>query len=178
MSIIHTFDPQRTAVINPENALSKFRKLDVIIVNFSYKIMDALLESGLLEPIEGAQVRYVSCVCQMYVFKGTDIGVIQTQVGAPFTAGVIEDAGYGFDCNHFILFGSCGGLDKDLTAGRLIVPTHAYRDEGVSYHYVPAADYIGIPNHRLVSRVLPRTTTATTSPIIRISTPCSAAFRT
>ena len=154
MSIIHTFDPQRTAVINPENALSKFRKLDVVIVNFSYKIMDALLESGLLEPILGAEVRYVSCVCQMYVLKGTDIGVIQTQVGAPFTAGVIEDAGYGFDCNHFILFGSCGGLDKDLTAGRLIVPTHAYRDEGVSYHYVPAADYIGIPNHHLVSRVL------------------------
>ncbi len=154
MSIIHSFDPNPQAIINPEQALPKFRKLDVVIVNFSYKIMNALLEENLLEPIENAQVKYVSCVCQMYVFKGTDIGVIQTQVGAPFTAGVLEDAGYGFDCKHFILFGSCGGLDKELTAGRLIVPTHAYRDEGTSYHYVPPADYIEVKNHGTVAAVL------------------------
>lgn len=154
MSIIHTYDPNPTAIINPEQALPRFRKLDAVIVNFSYKIMHVLLEENLLEPIEGAEVRYVSCVCQMYVFKGTNIGVIQTQVGAPFTAGIMEDAGYSFQCRHFILFGSCGGLDKDLTAGRLIVPTHAYRDEGVSYHYAPAADYIEVKNHGTVATVL------------------------
>ena len=156
MSIIHTFDPDRTAIINPEQALPKFRKLDAVIVNFSHKIMTALLAQNLLTPIEGAKVSYVSCDCQMYVFKDSSIGVIQTQVGAPFTAGIIEDAGYSFDCRHFILFGSCGGLDSAITAGKLIVPTHAYRDEGVSYHYVPPADYIEIPGHETVGHVLDR----------------------
>ena len=154
MSIIHAYDPERTAVINPEDCISRHPKLDACIVNFSHKIMSALLEDGLLELRDPAAVQYVSCDCPMYVFRGTNIGVIQTQVGAPFTAGLMEDIGCGYDCRHFILFGSCGGLDNQLTAGKLIVPTHAYRDEGLSYHYFPAADYMEVPNHSVVAAVL------------------------
>ena len=32
-----------------------------------------------------------------------------------------------------------------LAAGRFILPTQAYRDEGVSYHYMPVSDYVDIP---------------------------------
>jgi hypothetical protein len=35
-----------------------------------------------------------------------------------------------------------------------IVPTAAYRDEGLSYHYVPAGDYIEIKNHRFIEAFL------------------------
>lgn len=157
MSIIDSFDPERSAVINPEEVhIVRERKLDACIVNFSYKIMDHLLEDGLLELVEEGAVRFVSCICDLYVFKGTNIGVIQTQVGAAFTAGLIEDLAYSFTCKKFILFGSCGGLDRELTAGRLIVPTHAYRDEGLSYHYIPAAEYIEVKNHDTVARVMDR----------------------
>lgn len=43
-----------------------------------------------------------------------------------------------------MFFGSCGSLDKSITSGHLIVPNAAYRDEGTSYHYAPASDYIEI----------------------------------
>lgn len=43
-----------------------------------------------------------------------------------------------------MFFGSCGSLDKSITGGHLIVPNAAYRDEGTSYHYAPASDYIEI----------------------------------
>ena len=51
-----------------------------------------------------------------------------------------------------IMFGSCGALDSELTAGRLIVPERAYRDEGLSYHYAPAADYITVKNADYVAK--------------------------
>lgn len=155
MSIIHSYDPERTAVINPEEVhVVRERKLDACIINFSYKIMDTLLQDDLLELVEESAVKFVSCACSLYAFKGTNIGVIQTQVGAPFTAGLIEDLAYSFTCKKFILFGSCGALDRQYTGGKLIVPTHAYRDEGISYHYLPESDYIEIKNHTLVAQVL------------------------
>lgn len=157
MSIIDSFDPVKTAVINPEEIHTiRERKLDVCIINFSYKIMNALLEDNLLELVEEEAIHYVSVHINVYAFKGTNIGVVQTQVGAPFTAGLIEDMATKFSSTKFILFGSCGGLDRELTAGKLIVPTHAYRDEGTSYHYIPAADYIEVKNHDTVAKVLDR----------------------
>ena len=154
MSIETTFDPALHAIIDPcTNHLRRERKLDACIINFSVKIMDALLKQDLLELVEENAVHFASCYLNMYVFKDTNIGIIQTQVGAAFTASVLEDVGYSFSCDKFILFGACGGLDRDLVAGKLIVPTAAYRDEGVSYHYVPAADYIEVKNHDVVAEV-------------------------
>ena len=43
-----------------------------------------------------------------------------------------------------LYFGSCGSLDKAITAGHLLVPTAAYRDEGTSYHYAPPSDFIEV----------------------------------
>lgn len=157
MSIEKSFDPNPIAMINTWDFLSKeHRKLDACIFNFSYKIMDALLEQDLLELINEDSIKCVSCNFPVYVFKGTNIGVVKTYVGAPMTCGLMEDLCYAFSCGKIVLFGSCGGLDKDLTAGKLIVPTAAYRDEGMSYHYAPAADYIVIKNHEAVAAVLDR----------------------
>lgn len=157
MSIVDTFDPARVAVINPgADPHRNARKLDAIIINFSRHIMEALLDDGLLEVVEADAIRFVSSAVTMYVFTGTNIGVCQTQVGAPYTVSVLEDAAYIFSCDRFVLFGSCGGLDSAQTAGRLIVPTASYRDEGVSYHYLPAADFIDVPGHSVVRSVLDR----------------------
>ena len=154
MSITDSFDPAKHAIIDPEAVHTvRQRTLDACIINFSYKIMNALLENGMLELVEKDAIRFVSCTCDLYAVKGTNIGVVQTQVGKAFTGGLIEDLSYSFTCKRFILFGSCGSLCGDLTNGKLIVPTHAYRDEGVSYHYAPAADYIQIKNSGVVSAI-------------------------
>ena len=61
MSIIHTYDPDRDAVINPAGkARDGMPKLDAIIVNFSYEIMDALMEQDLLEVVAPDVIRCVS----------------------------------------------------------------------------------------------------------------------
>ncbi|MBQ9162800.1 MAG: nucleoside phosphorylase [Clostridia bacterium] len=156
MSIIHSFDEDRHGVADPCDVLPKSRqKLDVCIINFSYKIMDALSEDGLLVPIDDVPaIKSVAHLYPVYLYKGSSVGVVQTTVGAPITAGLIEEISYIYSCRKFVLFGSCGGLDKSIPPNKLIVPSHAYRDEGMSYHYAPAADYIEIKNCDRVADIL------------------------
>ena len=54
----------------------------------------------------------------------------------------------------FIVFGSCGILDENKCAGKIIIPTEAYRDEGFSYHFEKAADYIEIIKSSELTRIL------------------------
>lgn len=145
----------KDVMIDLKDVLPKYpTKLDVTIVNFSYKVTNALLENGVIEPIEGETINSVSLIYQVYRVVGTNIGFINTTVGAPMASGIIEEMGYCFDCNKFVVFGSCGGLDKNLPEGKLIVPTEAFRDEGVSYHYYDGGDYIPIKNHAKVEGLL------------------------
>lgn len=51
-------------------------------------------------------------------------------------AGLLEET-IAFGCRKFIACGGCGVLEKDITAGNLIVVSGAIRDEGVSHHYLP-----------------------------------------
>ena len=155
MSIIDSYDEERVAIINPKDVHERFGiKLDVCIINFSYKIMDALIASGKIELISDDVISCVSEKFPIYVFKGTTIGVIRTAVGAPMAGGIIEEVGYVFSCTKFVIFGSGGGLDRSISPNTIIVPTDAYRDEGMSYHYAPPSDYIHIKNHRTVCDIL------------------------
>lgn len=41
-----------------------------------------------------------------------------------------------------VAFGTCGRLDKNIAKNTVILPTEAFREEGTSYHYLPATDEI------------------------------------
>lgn len=155
MSIIDAFDSDKGSTINPHDVYVKsIHTLDVCIINFSYKIMNALTEDGLVELLDGETIKSIACKYPVYKYKGTNIGIVMTTVGAPIASTLIEEIGYVFSCRKFVMFGSCGGLDRGITSNMLIVPTHAYRDEGMSYHYAPAGDYIEIKNHGRVADIL------------------------
>ena len=57
----------------------------------------------------------------------------------------MEDVNAVTGVENYILFGSCGSLDSEKTKGKYIVVDEAYRDEGLSYHYIPPSDYISVP---------------------------------
>lgn len=44
----------------------------------------------------------------------------------------------------FVVFGTCGRLDKNIAKNTIILPTSAYREEGTSYHYLPGSDEIEV----------------------------------
>ena len=46
------------------------------------------------------------------------------------------------DGRYYVYFGAAGVLQKGISHGRLLLPTAAVRDEGLSYHYLPAAEEV------------------------------------
>ncbi|MBP7177305.1 MAG: nucleoside phosphorylase [Thermoclostridium sp.] len=87
-------------------------------------------------------------------YKGQRIAFYMSPITAAGCATTLEDAILLTGASHYILFGSCGALDSALTEGKLIVPTQSYRDEGLSYHYKEAGDYIDIKNAPRVAAIL------------------------
>ena len=61
------------------------------------------------------------------------------------TAGMLENVRAALGIKNILAFGICGVL-TELEEGKCILPTDAYRDEGTSYHYCPASDYMHIKN--------------------------------
>ena len=57
-------------------------------------------------------------------------------------------------CRKLLYYGNCGVLCREIAAGHLIVPSAAYRDEGTSYHYLPAGDYVEIPTCRRMAEIM------------------------
>ena len=70
---------------------------------------------------------------------GRRIALMHPGVGAPLAAGFLEEA-IALGCRKIIACGGAGVLDRSIAVGHLLVPTHAVRDEGTSYHYLPAGE--------------------------------------
>ena len=64
-------------------------------------------------------------------------------VSGPWLCADIEEL-HAQGVEKFIIFGNCGVLDSSIEDCSIIIPTLAYREEGSSYHYVEADDYIKI----------------------------------
>ena len=67
---------------------------------------------------------------------GQDIAFYQAGLGAPLSAGFLEEM-IDYGCRTIVACGGCGALDPALDVGEVIVVNEALRDEGTSYHYLP-----------------------------------------
>jgi uridine phosphorylase len=91
---------------------------------------------------------------EVYVLDhdGVAIALAHPGVGAPLAAGFLEEL-IGLGGRVFIAVGGAGTLVPDLTLGHVIVPTAAVRDEGTSYHYLPASREVE-PTPRVLEAIL------------------------
>lgn len=158
--ITDAFDPVSREIVRAEDAVRETDKeiaagfaLDTFILTFSERLIGALREENVIEPLD-ERLRVGSSAYKSPVFRirGTSVGVALTGIGAPMVAAMLEELAVLFPARRFILFGSCGALTA-LPEGKLIVPTHACRDEGTSYHYAPPDDYITVRNAPVLTRI-------------------------
>ena len=144
MSLFHTFDPDSEEMIPPS---AMYRPVDgfpeTVIMTFEEKSLQTLRDICETETTATLRGGWPIPVYKLS-WKGRDIGVFQTLIGGAGTAGLLEEV-LALGAKRVLLYGACGVLDATLAAGRFILPTQAYRDEGVSYHYLPAGDYVNIP---------------------------------
>lgn len=151
--IIDSFDDKSEAIINPkrkENA----PEVDACIVTFSYIIEKYVLENFNCKKI--AEFKFATGITPIYQieYNNKKFAFYKTYVGAPACVGTIEDTITEVNTNKFIVFGGAGCLNKEIAHGKIMIPTEAYRDEGISYHYAKAQDYIKINNANVVEEFM------------------------
>lgn len=148
--ITETFDNLSQAIISPhrkENA----PKVDACIMTFSYMIEEFVLTNYECEQIASFWSATGKTLIYGINYKGKKFAFFKTYVGAPACVATVEDTLSELHTDKYIVFGGAGCLNKEIAHGKVMVPTEAYRDEGTSYHYAPAADYITVKNADIVA---------------------------
>ena len=148
--ITDSFDNQTEAIIEPQRK-ADIPSVDVMIITFSYIIEEYIKEHFNCTQIETLFSATGLTPVYQIDYKGKKIGFYKTYIGGPGAVGLVEEALSKVDTDKIIMFGGSGCLDKDIARGKIVIPTEAYRDEGTSYHYVPAADYITLKNSHVVA---------------------------
>ncbi len=147
--ITESFDSRSPAKINPKIDIDA-PKVDATIFTFSYKIEQYVAENYDCEKIGELKMGHGPASVYVINHNGKKFGFYKTWVGAPACVGTVEEIRSILNTDKIIHFGGAGCLDKEIARGKVMIPTEAYRDEGTSYHYAPASDYIRIRNADVV----------------------------
>jgi len=132
------FDPAATAVIEPSEHIEPIDIAPHAVLCFFQDVIEKVVEE------HGGRVidHVVSEIGRNPVYEldidGRPLALVHPGVGAPLAAGFLEEM-IARGCRAFVACGGAGVLVPDVALGHVIVPSSAVRDEGTSYHYLPAA---------------------------------------
>lgn len=132
------FDPTPTAVIEPSEEIEPMSIAPHAVLCFFQDVIVDVVER------HGGRVvdHVVSEIGRNPIYEidhgGHRLVVVHPGVGAPLAAGFLEEL-IARGCRAFVACGGAGVLVPDVALGHVIVPTSAVRDEGTSYHYLPAS---------------------------------------
>ena len=151
--ITDSFDRSRP-LISPKDFIGEQQHIaDICILTFSNVIVEAMRARYDLREI--GSIRSVNGTRPIYLFAcaGKPMLFCMAGIGAAMAGNDAVELNWITGATKFIMFGSAGSLNRAATEGKYVVPTEAYRDEGMSYHYAPPADYIAIKNANRVAAI-------------------------
>ncbi len=128
--------------VRAERTMESAQVPHICVLDFDGDLTDWLVKTGIAHP-------YPAWACfhtTMYSFEidGTECGIVARTIGGPYAVLVAEQLHVS---SARVLLGltSAGRVSPSLPVPSLVVATSAIRDEGTSYHYVPAADIVTAP---------------------------------
>lgn len=151
--ITDCFDNKTEPIISLKNFYGEQKHiLDTCLIIFSSEIYHHLLKTYKPEMIASINGCNGKTPIYKMSFNGKDIAFYLTAIGSALAAEMCYETHWLTGATKFIMFGSCGSLNKEETAGKYIIPTESYRGEGASYYFKAPADYIKIKNcHKLAA---------------------------
>jgi len=132
------FDPADKAIIEPSEHV---RQADVpahAVICFFSEVIQKIVKEHNAQVIFTSKSEMGSFPIYEINFQGKRLAFFHPGVGAPLAVGLAEEA-IALGIRNFVACGGCGVLNKEIAVGHLLLPTAAIRDEGTSYHYIPAA---------------------------------------
>ena len=150
--IIHDFDVSTDPIISLENFYGKQQHLvEKCLILFSDTIHEHVLHSHECSVI--AEIRTCSGTVNIYSFvlDGDPVAFYLSCLGSAMASDYCYEAHWLTGAKKFVMFGSCGSLNREATYGKFVIPTETYRGEGCSYLYAPPSDYLPIKNAERLS---------------------------
>ncbi len=131
------YDPTREAMIEPSRVIQPRDVPEHCVLCFFREVLEQVVSDNDARVI--VENRWEDGPHTLYeiTFDGRRLAFCHPGVGAPLAAGILEEI-IAYGCRKFIACGGCGVLEKELTVGHLVIVSAAVRDEGASYHYLPA----------------------------------------
>ena len=152
--IIDSYDISTKPIISPEAFYGEQKHIcDICIVTFSKVIFENVLQSFACEKIAEIHACNGSFPIYSFTYREKRIAFYLSGIGSAMAATDVIEANWLTGATKFIMFGSAGSLNQRETDGKYVIPTAAYRDEGMSYHYAAPSDYIEIPCAKTVAGI-------------------------
>ena len=148
--ITDSFDNQSDAIINPHSN-EKSPQVDACILTFARVIEEFVLTKYDCRQIASVWSATGNTPIYRIDYRGKVFAFYKTYVGAPACVATVEDTLSEIRTDRYVVFGGAGCLNKEIAHGKVMIPTEAYRDEGTSYHYAPASDYITVRHADIVA---------------------------
>lgn len=132
------FDPAPTAVIEPNEVIDPIDIPDHVVLCFFQDVIEEVVARHGGHQIDVLVSEIGHNPVYEVMIDEQRLAVVHPGVGAPLAAAFLEEL-IARGCRAFVACGGAGVLVPDVALGHVVVPTAAVRDEGTSYHYLPAA---------------------------------------
>ena len=131
------FDPAPEAIIEPSKVIKHRDMPEHCVLCFAREVIERAKDRLDLQPLRPLKSEMGEIPVFAGTYEGERIGVVAAAVGASLAAAALDEV-IARGGRWFVACGSCGVLDNAIGSGDIVVPTSALRDEGASYHYLPA----------------------------------------
>jgi len=145
--ITESYHSERKSVFSPGAFFGERKYIcDTAIATFSHEIFEAVIKKYPHKEVAENGSANGHKPIYLLDIDGKQIIFYMSSIGSCNSENELIETHWQTGIKNFIIFGSAGALDSEATKGQYVIPTQAYRDEGMSYHYAPANDYINIKN--------------------------------
>jgi uridine phosphorylase len=146
------FDPAPRALIEPSEQIEARDVPEHCVPCFFQDVISGLVGAGRATEIACMKSEMGRHPLYEIAVEGRRIALYQPGITAAFAAALLDEV-IALGCRKFIACGGAGVLDGEISAGRIVIPTSAVRDEGASYHYASPSREIG-PSQEAVAAIM------------------------
>lgn len=151
MGILESYDNSSRPIITPSHFLKAGKLGEKCIVTFSHSVYEKVLKEYRTEKV--AESGTANGKIDVLRIMDYDVLFYMSPIGSAVAATILQEVQYLTGATSFVVFGSCGVLDKQYS-DKVIIPIAAYREEGLSYHYAEPSDFIEIQGCVQVKAIL------------------------
>lgn len=146
-TVFYNYDNDKNAFINPQDVIEKIPDFPkVCVTTFSEGMITQIAADERCRKIAVLNSANGKLPVYEMNYKGTRTAIYLSRVGAPACVAGMEEI-IAMGAEKIVMFGCCGVLDEKAGNNRIIIPVSAVRDEGTSYHYLPAGDEVHADEH-------------------------------